>query len=145
MGVRDDEIRDSERGGPTGEGTRTDDQSMAETGILFSANTPVIVYSAVVGLSPPSRGYPRPGRVTKIAIDKRSRESENRGYEENRAGVLSATGRLRGEEAAGCDDPASHTEPDAATHCRTHRTLCSSQAGKCQHGDLQVSARNHLD
>src|SRR5947199_10808687 len=50
-----------------------------------------------------------------------------------------------GEEAAGCADPASNTEPDATTRCRTHRTLCSSQAGKCQHGDVQLSARDHRD
>ena len=85
------------------------------------------------------------GRVTKIAIDKRARESENRGHEENRADVLPASGRLCGEEAAGCGDPASHTESDAANHCRSHRTLCSSQAGKCQHGDLQLSAQDHRD
>ena len=96
-------------------------------------------------LPPPSQGCPRRGQVTKIAIDKRARESENRGHEENRARVLPASGRLRGEEAASCGDPASHTEPDAATHCRTHRTLCSSQAGKCQHGDLQLSAHDHRD
>ena len=85
------------------------------------------------------------GCVTKIAIDKRARESENKGHEESLAGVLPASGRLRGEEAAGCGDPTSNTEPAATTHCRTHRTLCSSQAGECQHGDLQLSARDHRD
>ena len=92
-------------------------------------------------------------RVTKIAIDKRARASENREHEENCAGVLPASGRLCGEKAAGCGDPdpashadpASHTESDAAIHCRAHRTLCGSQAGKCQHGDLQVSAHDHRD
>lgn len=64
---------------------------------------------------------------------------------ETLAGVLLASGRLRCEEAAGCGDPASHTEPPASTDCRTHRTLCSDQAGKCQHGDLQLSARDHRD
>src|ERR1035437_3621269 len=85
------------------------------------------------------------GRVTKIAIDKRTRESENKGHEESLAAILPASGRLRGEEAVGCGEPASNTEPAAATHCRTHRTLCSSQAGKCQHRDLQLSARDHRD
>jgi hypothetical protein len=60
------------------------------------------------------------------------------------AGVVPASGRLRGEEAAGCGDPASNTEPAATTRCRTHRTLCSSQTGKCQHGNLQLSARDHF-
>ena len=81
--------------------------------------------------------------VIKIAIDKRSRESENKGHEESFAGVLPASDRLRGEEAAGCGDPSSDTEPVATTRCRTHRTLRSNQAGKCQHGDLQLSARDH--
>ena len=85
----------------------------------------------------------RARRVTKIAIDKRARASENKGHEESLAGVLPASGWLRGEEAAGCADSASNTEPDATTRCRTHRTLCSSQAGKCQHGNLQLSARDH--
>jgi hypothetical protein len=93
-------------------------------------------------------------RVTKIAIDKRARESENREHEENCARVLPASGRLCGEKAAGCGDPdpaashadpGSHTESDAAPHCRAHRTLCGSQAGKCQHGHLQVSAHDHCD
>jgi hypothetical protein len=61
------------------------------------------------------------------------------------AGVLPAASRLRGEEAAGCGDSASRTEPDATTHRRTHRTLCSRQAGKCQHRDLQLLAREHRD
>jgi len=86
-----------------------------------------------------------PAHVTKIAIDKRARESENKGHEEGLAGVLPASGWLRGEEAASCADPASNTEPDATTRCRTHRTLCGSQAGKCQHGDVQLSARYHRD
>jgi hypothetical protein len=84
-------------------------------------------------------------RVTKIAIDKRARESENKGHEESLAGILPASGRLRGEEAAGGADPASNPEPAATAHCRTHRTLRSSQAGKCQHRDLQLSARDHRD
>jgi hypothetical protein len=73
-----------------------------------------------------------------------ARERKQR-HEESLAGVLPASGRLRGEEAAGCRDPASHTEPAATTHCRTHRTLRSGQAGKCQHGDLQLSGSNHRD
>jgi hypothetical protein len=93
----------------------------------------------------PSSQVSAPKHVTKIAIDNRARESENKRHEENLAGVLPATGRLRGKEAAGCRDPASHSEPAATTHCRTHRTLCSSPAGKCQHGDLQLSARDHRD
>jgi hypothetical protein len=92
-------------------------------------------------------------RVTKIAIDKRARESENREHEEMCAGVLPASGRLCGEKAAGCGDPdpasgaapASHTESDAATHCRAHRTLCGNQAGKCQYGDLPVCPHDHRD
>jgi len=91
------------------------------------------------------RGTRRLGRVIKIAIDKRARGSENKGHEERLAGVVPASGRLRGEEAAGCSDPASNTEPAATAHCRTHRTLCSRQAGKCQHGNLQLSARDHRD
>ena len=63
--------------------------------------------------------------VTKIAIDKRARASENREHEENCAGVLPGSGRLCGEKAAGGGDPdpasdrdpASHTESDAATQC----------------------------
>src|SRR5206468_6867966 len=86
-----------------------------------------------------------PGRVTKIAIDKQARASENKGNEESLAGVLPASGWLRGEEAAGCADPAPNTEPDATTHCRTHRTLRRSQAGKCQHGNLQLSDRHHRE
>jgi hypothetical protein len=85
------------------------------------------------------------GRVTKIAIDKRAREGENKGHEESLAGVLPASDRLHGEEAAGCSDPASNTEPAATANCRTHRTLCSRKTGKCQHGDLQLSARDHRD
>jgi hypothetical protein len=94
---------------------------------------------------PPSQSVHVAGRVTKIAIDKRAREGGHKGHEESLAGVLPASGRLRGEEASGCGDPTSSTEPGATTHCRTHRTLCSSQEGKCQHGDLQLSARDHRD
>jgi len=47
--------------------------------------------------------------VTKIAIDKAARESENKGHEESLAGVLPASGRLRGKEAAGSADPTSNT------------------------------------
>jgi len=61
-------------------------------------------------------GAQRAGRVTKIAIDKRARESENKGDEESWASVVSASGRLCGEEAAGCSGPASHAEPDAAAY-----------------------------
>jgi hypothetical protein len=61
------------------------------------------------------------------------------------AGVLSASGRLLGEEAAGCGDPASHTEPAATILCRYHRTLCRRQAGKFQHGNLQLPGRDHRD
>ncbi len=40
--------------------------------------------------------------------------------------VFCLLGRLRGQEAAGCGDPASHTESDAATHCRTdQRQTCA--------------------
>jgi hypothetical protein len=85
------------------------------------------------------------GRVTKIAIDKRAREGDNKGHEESLAGVLPASGRLHGEEAAGCSDSASDTEPVATAYCRTHRTLCSRKTGKCQHSDLQLSACDHCD
>lgn len=84
-------------------------------------------------------------RVTKIAIDRRTQESENKRNEEILAGVLSAPGRLRGEKTAGGHDPASNTEPVAASHCRNHRALRNYQAGKCQHGDLQLSAHDHRD
>jgi hypothetical protein len=100
---------------------------------------------SAVSLLPAFAGVSASGRVTKIAIDKRAREGDNKGHEESLAGVLLALGRLRGEEATGCGDPASNTEPAATTQCRTHRTLCSNQAGKCQHGDLQLSARDHRD
>jgi hypothetical protein len=86
-----------------------------------------------------------PQRVTKIAIDIRAREDENKGHEESLAGVLPASGRLHGEEAAGCSDPATNTEPVATAHCRTYRTLCSRETGKCQHSDLQLSAGDHRD
>jgi len=46
------------------------------------------------------------GRVTKIAIDKRPRASENKGMSKAWGGVLPASGRLRDEEAAGSADPA---------------------------------------
>ena len=72
-------------------------------------------------------------------------EEGNQGHEESLAGVVPASGRLRGKKTAGCGGPTSNTEPGAATRCRTHRTLCSSQAGKCQHGDLQLSADEHRD
>jgi hypothetical protein len=93
---------------------------------------------------PPLHGVSA-GRVTKIAIDIRAREGENKRHEESLAGVLPASGRLHGEEAAGCSDSASNTEPVATAHCRTHRTLCSRKTGKCQHSDLQLSARDHRD
>jgi len=86
-----------------------------------------------------------PQRVTKIAIDIRAREGENKGHEESLVGVLPASGRLHGEEAAGCSDSASNTEPVATAYCRTHRTLCSRKTGKCQHSDLQLSACDHRD
>jgi hypothetical protein len=60
------------------------------------------------------------GPVTKIAIDKQPHSSENRGHEELLAGVLLASGRVRGEEAAGCDNAASCTKPVAALQGRTH-------------------------
>jgi hypothetical protein len=84
-------------------------------------------------------------RVTKFAIDRRPRESENKGNEETWAGVLPASGRLRGQEAAGCRDPGSNSEPVAAGYRRNHRALCNHQAGKCQHRDLQLSAHDHRD
>jgi len=87
----------------------------------------------------------RVGPVTKIAIDKHPHSSENRGHEESLAGGLPASGRLRGEEAAGCSDSASYTEPVAAAHGRTDRALCSRQAGKCEQGNLQLSALDHRD
>jgi hypothetical protein len=119
------------------EARRFADSRRLQTAQPFSSQPPVCC--------PPSQGCQRRGRVTKIAIDKRAREGENKGHEESLAGVLLALGGLRGEEATGCGDPASNTEPAATTQCRTHRTLCSSQAGKCQHGDLQLSARDHRD
>src|SRR6266851_691820 len=41
--------------------------------------------------------------------------------------------------------PPSHAESGAATDRRSHSALCSRRAGKCQHGDLPLPARNHLD
>src|SRR6266850_3188748 len=98
-----------------------------------------------ISRSPVSAWTSRKSSVIKIAIDKRARERKTKGHEESLAAVLPASGRLRCEEAAGCGDPASNKEPAATTHCRTHRTLCSSQTGKCQHGNVQLSARDHRD
>jgi len=81
------------------------------------------------------------GRVTKIAIDKRPRESENREHEESWTRALFAPDRLRREKDAGRGHPASHTEPAASTHRRADRTLCGNRSGKCQHRDLQLCAR----
>ena len=87
----------------------------------------------------------RLGPVTKIAIDKQAYSGENRGHEEMLAGVLFASGRLCGQEAAGCGNPASHTKPAPAARGRTHPTLRGRQAGKCQHGHLQLSPPDHRD
>jgi len=84
-------------------------------------------------------------RVINTVIDKRAGKSENKRHEESLARGLLAPGRLRCKETAGRGDPASHPEPAAATECRNHRTLCSSQAGKCQYGDLQLHASEHRD
>ena len=83
--------------------------------------------------------------VTKIAIDKRAREGENKGYEESWPHILLASGWLCSEEAAGCGDPGSDTESTAAAYGRTDRTLRGRQAGKQQHGDLQLPAPYHRD
>jgi len=74
---------------------------------------------------------------SKVAIDRQARESENKKHEETLVVVLPASGRLRSQEA-GCG-----TEPVATSHCRNHRTLRNSQAGKCQHGNLQLFACDH--
>jgi hypothetical protein len=58
---------------------------------------------------------------------------------------LCAPGRLRREEAAGCDHATSHTEPGASADRRNHSALCDHRAGKCQHRDLPLPARDHLD
>jgi hypothetical protein len=83
--------------------------------------------------------------VIKIAIDKRTGESENRGHEENLARGLPAPGWLRSEEAAGCGNPAADTERGTARHCRNHPILRGRKAGEWQHCDLQLSARDYLD
>jgi len=75
--------------------------------IPISLTTRSLVFLAV--LCPAFAPCQRPGRVTKIAIDKRARESANKGHEDSLAGVLPASGRLLGEEAAGDGDPASNT------------------------------------
>jgi hypothetical protein len=87
----------------------------------------------------------RLGTVTKIAIDKQADSGENRGHEDMLAGVLFASGRLCGQEAAGCGNPATHTKPAPAAHGRTHPTLRGRQAGKFQHGHLQLFAPDHRD
>jgi hypothetical protein len=84
-------------------------------------------------------------RVTKIAIDKHARESENREHEENGFRALHAAGRVRGEKDTGCSDAASNTKPASATIRRTHRTLRDTEAGKRQHRDLQLCAREDRD
>jgi hypothetical protein len=58
---------------------------------------------------------------------------------------MPAPDRLRREEAAACGDATSHTEPGASADRRNHRALCNRRAGKCQHGDLPLPARDHLD
>ena len=85
------------------------------------------------------------GHVTKIATNEPARQRQNKGHEQSLARPMPVSGRLRGEKAAGCGDTAAITKPAATTYCRTHRTLCSGQARECQHGDLQLSARNHGD
>jgi hypothetical protein len=66
-------------------------------------------------------------------------------HEQSLAGVLPPACRLCGEEAAGCGDRASPTEPVATGHCRNHQTLCHSRARKRQHGNLPLSGRDHRD
>jgi len=61
---------------------------------------------------------------------------------------LSAPGRLRRKEAAGCGDPATagpNPKPITASDCRSHRTLCRRQAGKRQHRHLQLRTLDHRD
>jgi len=66
-------------------------------------------------------------------------------HEQSLADVLPPSCRLCGEEAAGCGDRASPTEPVATGHCRNHQTLCHSRARKRQHGNLPLSGRDHGD
>jgi hypothetical protein len=97
------------------------------------------------GMGYPRRSYRFVCRVTKVAIDRRARGSENKRHGEIVAGAMPASGWLRGEEAAGRGDTRSDSEPVATGDSRSHRTLCRGQAGKCQYGDVQLSARDHCD
>ena len=74
----------------------------------------------------------QPSRLPSTGSPERAKK-----HEESLVVVLPATGRLRSQEA-GCG-----TEPVATSHRRNHRTLRNSQAGKCQHSNLQLSARDH--
>ena len=96
------------------------------------------------------RSGPRFGRsesalsaVTKIAIDKQPRQSENREHEESWTGALPALTRLRSQEADGRANPSSHPKPASSTHRRTHRALRNNRTGKCQHRHLQLRAREN--
>ena len=66
-------------------------------------------------------------------------------HEQSLAGFLPPSGRLCGEEAAGCGDRASPSEPVATGHCGNHQTLCHSRAGKRQYGNLPLSGLDHRD
>lgn len=65
--------------------------------------------------------------------------------EESLPGALHNPERLCRQEAAGCGDPASSTEPGSAAHGRNRSALCCRRAGKCQHRDLPLPACDHLD
>src|SRR5580700_3262659 len=105
------------------------------------------LHASVLANQDELKTYPwqEPGPVTKIAIDKQPRESENREHEESCTRVLPASGRLCRETDAGRGHPRPHTEPATSAHRRADRTLCSHRTGKCQHGDLQLRARENRD
>jgi hypothetical protein len=105
------------------------------------------LHASVLANQDELKTYPwqEPGPVTKIAIDKQPRESENREHEESCTRVFPASGRLCREKDTGRGHARSHTEPAASTYRRTDRTLCSDRTGKCQHGDLQLCARENRD
>jgi hypothetical protein len=66
------------------------------------------------------------------------------------ARIMPAADGMRGEEAAGRGNSstayaASHTQPDAAGECGSHRALRRQGTGKRQHRNLQLCARKDGD
>src|SRR5215831_1495564 len=83
------------------------------------ARSPQSRAKMIVSSYPAARlcGESASGRVTKIAIDKRPRASENKGNEQSLVVYCLLSGRLRDEEAAGSADPAHNTKRDATSQC----------------------------